>query len=1430
MPEVPPIPAPKDIEVGQTPLYLKKPIMMKIDHKPTPVVELQLHGQQFDKNNIAEGPNNGVILLKNNSHKKGEPPFNILRNVRDYDKVRWDDFYGIMVKEEDHEPYIVEKKDLTQEKPAEFTSATSYAEQKIQELKKKVAERRVREVMGDAADVAPGPSREAAMHEDTGEEATAAVAPPPETPPAEKAAATPPTPPKAETPTIPPGVSELERRATEPPKSISLIGVDVDQMIAERAAKDIQNINAEGGSWFTKMIRGIWKGNIANELLEEHAYQFRKKQVDAAHMMLTDQTFSQIETRAKVKYDEAMRNRSGFGRAWTKFKDAIARNVGGYTTVENLAIAETGQMYANNEFSNITEYENNVLGVRARFEKDFLDMDGVIRKNLGENLDIFKSGDPRHKEIVDGVKDIVHNYVNGTYTTKRELESAMSEFAKAQNLGTGSKDFREAQLYASSLFQIAENAKTRIESGTALTAIDAELDKMEVRVGRAQMGESTQFQRSSAEKIVSWMVSKNIVGTLFANEASAGTAAAVALTLGYLPRYVASRVARIGLGATGGGAVAGTIAGLKENARMKREYFTFLRERETGGGLAQPGDKLRAWMQAREIPQTDVNELISRLASASYRDGKLRELSGEDLQKTLAYLADAKARRAISARGGANISLIRWGPAVDVGRANLDLSIDKLERDLGPTYTDQIKALTNVQTRVLTEGRAAVNDPLVDALGAVSDRDPSVKVLRRKFLGLYGEAKEKGTAQGLDASLREVKTAIRFEATRRGINAGVIGAGIGTALSEVAHLSEQLQNPLGLIREFHNVPPTGVPTHAVDVTGLPHYTDLQGIDHAVQAHIPEHTVLGTDSATNTYTLFDNHGTALVHGIQIDQSGQIVNADALNGTHDAAVHGLHFSNLTQIQETPGTPGTVTGGGYDISAGEMAGGKGEWDWMVQNMNAAHVHEVAPATNVTAKLFHFYETNVTHNQNVDIAQIPDYHRVVHYLTDAQGNQVIDYNKMPDNMWFHNLPDIFRPENQATIGTHMDHAMDLYHKVMEGAPTHGPNVAGWKEVFDKMDSSGDPNAHLDALLYKIGVADRPLTDAEFTELMHLLGTPGGPPAELITNTGIIEQTLPGEIGVTAVIDVLPTPAVAPLPRQGMMPGTTASVPAPPKVPTPSPTKGKGEKGFEKGKGEFSTETARTVSARPMTPPPEPKTTEEEEIRRKKTGEKKTAEPAPEESKPTPTSPAPKPITPSTPTPDTKHPKTPTPEEIASREIKTEPVDNRAVFEKILSRNDPSYDVEVPKDQVPTQLELVLQQLAPSLGITPGDLKITTVFDEQSHTWKLTGEIEAKKQTIHVTLAPDEKKGFSVSEMKLDGFGAVGAALGLIDKEQLLLQQMNSRMDANHSITKLTMKPDGNLIFSAKTTEVQPPPGHELNLSVDENLQNAISDMQKAV
>ncbi len=1066
------------------------------------------------------------------------------------------------------------------------------------------------------------PSRDAALHEDFGEEIDTPVLPLPTAPepgpmpegtpvPTEEPISTPE--PTTREPIVPPTpLRTLEDRATEMPISLSLIGLDAEQIILSQAGKDMEKIAAEGGNWFQRLTRGIWKGNVAHELLEEHAYQFRHKLTDAAHMIMSDETITAIESRADSAYTEALNKKNKFGQSWIKFKDAVARNVGGYTSKENLAIAQVGEMYAAGELAGIQQYEDGLAAVRKRFEQDFLDADGVIRENLGEYREILTSGDPKHQEMMTGIKDLIHKYAGGEIATKAELDSALTEFAKTYTIGADPKTGRAAQLYASSLYRVAENIKQRVSSGEAMSAIDTQLDAMEIRIGRAQVGEATQVERTTTQKTVDWLMQKNIVGTVINNEATLGTAVAAAISLSILPRVTVSKFARLAGGAVGGGAVAGAIAGVKENTRMRREWFQFMRQRETGAGLPQPGDKLRTWMAEREIPQVSVTELTSRITATAYENGTLKpDLSGEDLTKTLAYLADAKARRSLSARGGENVSLIRWGPAVDVERTNLDLSIDKLERDLltkfGPTtqpelqnknITNYTKLLTDVQTKVLSQGRDAVSlsDPLKTALNAVSDHDPAVTKYRRRLL-IYGQAQAKGEVQGLNDALAEIKTQIRLEAVRRGVNTAVIGASIGTALSEggylIAHHDEVMTNIQHMLhigpQVTSEIPVVG---HLTDIPAIPHFTDSQGIDHVLNASIPEHTSLLADPGAHTFTLMDANNHALVHGIAIDTHGQIANTDALNSSRDALEHGLHFGNNSYEVTTPGTvqhiqeihevPATAAAppvehisapsSTLDLHASDWDD-RGFWGWAEKRLGGETFKNHEAAINSVKNALRSYEKNfatdgTNHVTNVDVHPPSGITQTIPYHATPgtpMGGTEMYYNALPQSAIIHDVPaSLFSDQGMTSLAHITDEAATSY---TDGL-AHG---LARDQIIASMD-----RLHQIALKAYFGREQDMFTKDDLQYLMdHLGGAPPipVPPPETIptfvttiktvttmptTTTlyqGIINQTATQV--TTAVPEAVPLvtelPAVVPLPREGMKPGKQSNMLIP-KIPETPP------------------------------------------------------------------------------------------------------------------------------------------------------------------------------------------------------------------------------------------------------------------------------------
>lgn len=1064
-----PVPPP-EIEIGSTPLFLKKPATLTFNHAPSTFSRIDLRAQtNIDAEHLPSGLENAVILVNNPTPDADHPgPYKVLRSINPNEKFAWDSMYGVMITDDEGNTHIFEQKDLSLTPP-------------------------------------------------TPEPVT------PEPPPG----------PASEPPT-PPALTELQQRARKP-EAISVVGVNTKGMVSERAAKQTQKITAESG-FFGK----IFKGNVFHELIEEHQRQFTERLSREMHAMASDETFDLIATRAKQQYDTdmaALKKDHTFRWRWTKFKDSLASSFGGYTTQETNAIAIAGDMYATGELGRIdSTIAESARAIQRRFETDFVDQEGAIRANLGEHITVVKAGSPEHQQLMGELMGIRADYLDGRIQDK-ELAERLDVFGKT-HVGEG------ADQYTSSLTTLIRNDKAQLTDGVDRTILDAQLTKMDIRLGMAQMGEATQFQTSGAERVVTWMASKNLIGTLFTNEASAGTAAAVALSLGYLPRYVASRAARLGLGAAGGGAVAGTIAGLKENARMKREFFTYMRERESGGGLPTPNDKLRTWMAGREIPQVEASELMSRMVDLAYDHGTLKaNLSDEELTKTLAYLADAKARRAISARGGENISLIRWGPAVDVARTNLDLSIDKLERDLmvrypnaqtnfgGQTVRDYIKLLTTTQTNVLTQGRAAVSDPLVTALGAADDHDIVVQKFRRKLL-IYGKATAKGEAQGLDAALAEVKKEIRLEAVRRGVNTAVIGTSIGTVLSQGAYELTHPGHILATAEHILHIPvghagiETPVPGQYTDVPAIPHITDAQGVDHAVQAVLPEHTSLVVDTAHHTWNLVDAHHHILQHDILIDQNGQITNADALNTSQDAVSHHLHFENTPYTISGEGPSGTID---FHVADWDQ---RGFWGVVEDKLGGQTFEYHNAATNAVKHALRGYELHFAadpatqHVNNIDVVPPPGYVQNVQYHDTIWGHEVY-YNTLPSGATLHLPSSLFSDHSMITLGHAADDAARQYNDALAHGLTGEQALAGMDRLHQ--------------IAWKIGYSGMEKDIPTREELQYLMDNLGGGTRDIYT--GVITQTVGAGVVPAAEQILTEVPAVVPLPREGMKPGKTTSV-----------------------------------------------------------------------------------------------------------------------------------------------------------------------------------------------------------------------------------------------------------------------------------------------
>lgn len=560
--------------------------------------------------------------------------------------------------------------------------------------------------------------------------------------------------------------------------------------------------------------RRVWK-NMLRPYFEERLKQFYSKAVEVSQLPFADGSLKHAEAQASAKYQEYLDGIGPLRRGARKFIEYVKDNTGGRTMVQDLTLQELSRMRAAGEIE-IFEAEKAAFGqaseaVRRRMELEFNQESDVIRSGLGEKLEILKPGNDTHKALVTDLKNLMKRRLDGELEDS-EWERARDDFFRTKVAPLNPQLFQEVRLYASSLDSLVATMIMKRDHETGIFNLDSMMDNMEIRLGVAVMGEATQLEATATQRgvrmvkdVLDYLQKKNIISAGLVSDASLGTAVSAAIALGSVPVQFTGMFARslapLWAGGFAGAAVAGTMGGFKEYWKIRQEYLDFTRANERGEMTAMP--KRREWMQKYLVSQRDARELAGTMLSSIHTpEGTVRDsLSDGELRAALANLADAKARKAISARSDKRIGLISFSglDALETERTGLDAAALKLNADLksyfvnhpdksallgGLEYDDYLTSLTAVQSTVLTEGiriLESYEDPVKDVLSLTAEFAPEVAIIKRRF----GIGKEKQIdAQGMNQLMDEFHKAAVSESAKYGAKRAVSGLVIGALTQE----------------------------------------------------------------------------------------------------------------------------------------------------------------------------------------------------------------------------------------------------------------------------------------------------------------------------------------------------------------------------------------------------------------------------------------------------------------------------------------------------------------------------------------------------------------------------------------------------------------------------------------------------------------------
>jgi len=772
----------------------------------------------------------------------------------------------------------------------------------------------------------------------------------PEVAPAPVAAETPTPPPSTETPT--PDVTPLVAPIVEPPPPPTTIEPPTAPVptVEKRTVLDVVGIQGATERRATDLAKDAMEKSrdiikrFFQERFEEKYYQHFHKMLEAAQTPFARESIDIAQQRAQSRYDAEMNQRNGLARAARKTWDFIKDHTFGATTLQRYAIEEIHTMQQNGEIQERVVFESEKQAFAKRFEVPFEAADTAIRKTLGERLEILDQTNAEHAPLIDGIKGLVREFRDGTINDTETLNQRLNTLYE-QTISPARRDlFGEAETYASSLTAVAKEMKDRLSHGESLATLDAELDAMQVRLGIGQMGEATEITPTATRKwverinkVVQSLEKRGIINNLVVNEFTLGSAISAVISLKTIPQMAASATARAWIGGGAGAVVTGAVAGRREYGRRQGELRRIAAQKETGI-QTDPAANRRQWYETFNFRLRTTNELIDGMQASIFdpATGELKKtLTEQDLRTSLANLADAKARSAVSAREHNRFGLIVVGAVgeQETNRTALANAMVKTEQALtsyidthktephvativGPTADAKtyIDTLTTTQTQILTDGNTVLNnlsDPLIKtALDPLSSYTPEVEVMRRT-LGIIGTSQSKGTRTGVDTILKEFKTQAGVESARVGIRTGAIGLAMGALSNEV--VMDIKNHGLG------NGAISGLFMHPQEAAGtvpiLPTHTEMVGT---------EQIVLGDNihiDATGNLDITDGQGHIMQDAIPDFKShytNGVLDEFAKNKLHEL---GLSSSLTSQevvhtvagpVTETPGITNHFVGG--------------------------------------------------------------------------------------------------------------------------------------------------------------------------------------------------------------------------------------------------------------------------------------------------------------------------------------------------------------------------------------------------------------------------------------------------------------------------------------------------------------------------------------
>ncbi len=437
------------------------------------------------------------------------------------------------------------------------------------------------------------------------------------------------------------------------------------------------------------------------------------------------------------------------------------------------------------------------------------------------------SANPEGAKLKSEIQDLVEEFVSGNIAdedafneqSKRILNDAAQSGAHSDMIGRG-------QLYASNLFQIAQNVQAiqmREQSLGRDVSVKDILDNADIIMGSAKVGPETQAHLNRVERTVEKLRKIPILNTI--NEATVATAASAIYS-------IAGWATKTAVGATAAvvavGATAGVWAGFREARRLKDERSQHSREFTRGEFTEDEiAGRRRDSIEATRYESKSAPELMEQLRLLYNEDGEFRVNDGDSFKEAMQMIAEIEARNNLSS--SREIDLIHYSKGqmsrekrlLRMGLAKAKVDMRHLIEDADPATLTAFGLNPHDIDRVKTDPNGDVItfllDPIRDGnegildVNVVGEIDESInekdKLYRRLRNKRVAGAVVKGTALGMALGLtaQELIIAPLSDNTQGAIESTFGGQDVDPARETLLYALENPEQPVDMSASYHTV-------------------------------------------------------------------------------------------------------------------------------------------------------------------------------------------------------------------------------------------------------------------------------------------------------------------------------------------------------------------------------------------------------------------------------------------------------------------------------------------------------------------------------------------------------------------------------------------------------------------------------------------------